>query len=82
LQNSRQIGGIRKERVVAIKTAIIGLGFAAQALNWPISPTFLSSLPYLFTVLVLILPALRRRQVTGISTPAALGVPYFREDRN
>jgi ABC-type uncharacterized transport system permease subunit len=62
--------------------AITALGFAAQALNWPISPTFLSSLPYLFTVLVLILPALRRRQVTGISTPAALGVPYFREDRS
>jgi general nucleoside transport system permease protein len=61
---------------------ITALGFAAQALNWPISPTVLSSLPYVFTVLVLILPVLGQRQSAGSSTPAALGLPYFREKRS
>ena len=62
--------------------ALTALGFAAQALNWPISPTFLSSLPYAFTVLVLILPVFKHGQSAESSTPASLGKPFFREDRS
>jgi general nucleoside transport system permease protein len=61
---------------------VTALGFAAQALNWPISPVVLSALPYVLTLLVLIGPALRLRTANAGGAPAALGQPYFREERN
>ena len=36
-------------------------------------------LPYLFTLLVLIMVSLRRRKED--QPPASLGIPYFREER-
>ncbi|HUS17758.1 MAG TPA: ABC transporter permease [Chloroflexia bacterium] len=46
-----------------------------------VSPFFLNMLPYLFTILVLVLATqetVRRR----VGAPAALGLPYYREERS
>jgi simple sugar transport system permease protein len=56
------------------------LGFRLQGAGVAVSPFFLNMLPYLFTILVLVIasrPSGRRR----MGAPAALGVPYQREDR-
>lgn len=55
------------------------LTFRIQTAGIHISPFFLSMLPYLFTILVLVLVTIRRRQEAGV--PAALGFPYDREER-
>ncbi len=49
--------------------------FHAQALGVPIPAQFLTSLPYLATIIVLVLIA-RNRRLTMINTPAALGQPF------
>ncbi|MEL7229563.1 MAG: ABC transporter permease [Pseudomonadota bacterium] len=49
--------------------------FHAQASGVPIPPQFLASLPYLATIIVLVLIA-RNRRLTMINTPAALGQPF------
>jgi simple sugar transport system permease protein len=58
------------------------LGFLGQARNWPVAAPVLSMLPYLATLLLLIVPvaaspAMRRR----MAAPAALGLAYFRDER-
>ncbi|MGI9252708.1 MAG: ABC transporter permease [Thermomicrobiales bacterium] len=57
------------------------LGFRLQTTGEvSVSPFFLNMLPYLFTIIVLVLatrPSARRR----MGAPAALGKPYLREDR-
>jgi general nucleoside transport system permease protein len=56
------------------------LQFRLQGAGTQVSPFFLNMLPYLFTILVLTLATretLRRR----VGAPAALGLPYFREER-
>ncbi len=54
--------------------------FRLQSTGTQISPFFLSMLPYLFTILVLVLATRESvRQRTG--APAALGRPYAREER-
>ncbi|MET4633331.1 MULTISPECIES: ABC transporter permease [Kaistia] len=61
---------------------ITAIGYVGQARNWPISPTFLSMLPYLGTMLAMILPVfLWRRLRLGFTAPAGLGVPFFRDER-
>jgi simple sugar transport system permease protein len=61
---------------------ITALGFVGQARNWPIPPAFLSMLPYLGTMACMILPALfSSRMQRRLAAPAALGIPYFREQR-
>lgn len=57
------------------------LGYLAQARNWGIPSAFLSMLPYLVTMLFMILPALLARGRFTITAPAALGVPYYRDQR-
>lgn len=57
------------------------LQFRLQGAGTSISPFFLSMLPYLFTILVLVISTretVRRR----VGAPAALGQPYFREERS
>jgi ABC-type uncharacterized transport system permease subunit len=57
-----------------------GLPSALQAHAYKITPEFLNALPYLTTVVVLVLIASgwgKRR----LGAPAALGVPYVREER-
>jgi simple sugar transport system permease protein len=60
---------------------ITALGFVGQARNWPVPPAFLSMLPYLGTIAFMILPALFAGRTRRLLAPAALGVPYFRDER-
>lgn len=60
---------------------ITALGFVGQARNWPVPPAVLSMLPYLGTVACMIVPALFARRTRRLLAPAALGVPYFRDER-
>src|SRR6266702_263496 len=57
-----------------------GLPSALQAHAYNVTPEFLNALPYLMTVAVLVLvsTSLARRR---LGAPAALGVPYVREER-
>jgi simple sugar transport system permease protein len=59
---------------------IDALGFRLQTLGVGISPFFLSMLPYLFTVIVLIVVTARSERALS-QIPAALGLPYNREER-
>lgn len=54
--------------------------FRLQGVNVPISSFFLSMLPYLFTILVLVVATQRTRRMR-IGQPAALGQAYVREER-
>jgi len=56
------------------------LGLRLQTLNVTVSPYFLKMLPYIFTVLVLILVT-RRNMLSRRGSPKALGLPYDREER-
>ncbi len=61
---------------------ITSLGFVGQARNWPIAPAVLSMLPYLGTIAFIILPALASERLRRLmAAPAALGEPYFRDQR-
>jgi general nucleoside transport system permease protein len=57
-----------------------GLPSALQAHGYTIKPEFLNALPYVITVVVLVLVSagLARRR---LGAPAALGLPYVREER-
>jgi ABC-type uncharacterized transport system permease subunit len=57
-----------------------GLPSALQAHAYKVTPEFLNALPYLMTILVLVLvsTAWAKRR---LGAPAALGVPYVREER-
>jgi general nucleoside transport system permease protein len=57
-----------------------GLPSTLQAHGYTITPEFLNALPYLMTIFVLVLVStgLARRR---LGAPAALGVPYVREER-
>jgi len=54
------------------------LGDVGQALGWPIPSQFFTILPYLGTVLVMILRAWLQRRRGAVSWPAALGLPFYR----
>jgi general nucleoside transport system permease protein len=54
------------------------LNFQAQAVGITISPFFLGMLPYLFTVVAVIVAAVGRARRLG--APADLGIPYEREE--
>lgn len=60
-----------------------GLGFKLQNVSVPLIGTipsqFLDMVPYIVTVLALIFMTLRKKKEN--QGPAALGLPYFREDR-
>ncbi|HEY8875279.1 MAG TPA: ABC transporter permease [Desulfosporosinus sp.] len=58
---------------------IDALGFRLQVLGVQVSPFFLKMLPYLFTVIILVLVV--ARQKGRLATPGALGLPYDREER-
>jgi simple sugar transport system permease protein len=64
--------------------AMISLGFLAQQKNWGLPSYVLAMLPYLVTLVLILVPAAAAklgRRVRGTLAPAALGVPYFREER-
>lgn len=56
------------------------LGFRMQAYGISVSPYFLRMLPYIFTVVVLVLVTIGYRK-KRIGAPGALGIPYDREER-
>src|SRR5262245_6132119 len=60
--------------------ALSALPFALQAHDVTVTPEFLNSLPYVMTIVVLVLvsTAFARRR---LGAPAALGIPYAREER-
>ncbi len=58
---------------------IDALGFHLQVLGVPISVFLLNMLPYIFTILVLVLVLAYKKG--RIASPAALGIPYDREER-
>ena len=61
---------------------ITSLGFVGQARNWPIAAPVLSMLPYLGTIALIIVPVLAWQKVRRMmAAPAALGEPYFRDER-
>ena len=61
---------------------ITSLGFVGQARNWPVAPAILSMLPYLGTIAFIILPVLASERIRRLmAAPAALGEPYFRDER-
>lgn len=55
------------------------LGFRMQGGNLPISQYFINMLPYLVTIIVLVITSMRNSKENA--PPKALGQPYFREDR-
>ena len=57
------------------------LGYLAQARDWGLPPAFLSMLPYLATILFMVMPALSARGRSTATAPAALGLPYYRDQR-
>jgi len=57
--------------------AVDALGFRVQLLGIETSSILLRMLPYLFTLMVLLLISVFQRRG---SVPAALGRPYFREE--
>lgn len=61
--------------------AVTSLGFVAQLHNWIIPPAYLSMLPYLSTIVLMILPvAFKAKTLRKISSsPGGLGQPYLRE---
>ena len=64
--------------------AMTSLGFVAQARQWNVPSYVLAMLPYLVTLALILLPAglaAVTRRGRASSAPAALAVPYYREDR-
>jgi simple sugar transport system permease protein len=64
--------------------AMISLEFRAQSENWGIPPLALSMLPYLVTLILILIPAgaaTLGRRARASAAPAALATPYFREER-
>jgi simple sugar transport system permease protein len=64
--------------------AMISLEFRAQSENWGIPPLALSMLPYLVTLILILIPAAAAklgRRARASAAPAALGTPFFREER-
>jgi general nucleoside transport system permease protein len=83
--------GWRPFRVVAgalLYGAMIGLDTTAQARNWDLSfltnTFFLSMLPFVVTLIAILVPAGAAkigRRVRSTAAPAALAIPYSREER-
>jgi len=55
--------------------------FRLQAAGTTIPPAFLNMLPYVFTIVVLVLISLWEGFGRRVGAPAALGLPYMREER-
>lgn len=70
---------------VAFAAFLFGLisafGFSAQTWGWTIPSAFLSALPYLATLVIMLIPVWISRKGNRNERPAALGIPYFREER-
>ncbi len=76
--------GYRPIRVV-VAAFFFGLisafGFTAQTWGWNIPSAFLSALPYLATLIIMLIPVWFATRGKRTKRPAALGIPYYREER-
>ncbi len=64
--------------------AMTSLGFVAQARDWNVPSYVLAMLPYIVTLVLILIPAVLVElgwRGRGSSAPGALALPYFREDR-
>ena len=59
--------------------ALTSIGFNLQLLHIPLPLSLLASLPYIMTLVALVVLA-NTRLGRGLHAPTALGVPYWRED--
>lgn len=70
---------------VAISAFFFGLitavGFTAQLWGWDVPSAFLSSLPYVATLVIMLVPVWITLKGRRTDRPAALGIPYHREER-
>ena len=70
---------------VAIAAFFFGLitafGFTAQTWGWAVPSALLSALPYLATLFIMVIPMWSATRSRSAARPAALGAPYYREDR-
>lgn len=58
----------------------ISLSYIVQIQNWGISPYVLGMMPYVVTILLIVIATLFKSEKRRLSVvPAALGIPYFRE---
>ncbi|MDD2401563.1 MAG: ABC transporter permease [Clostridia bacterium] len=55
------------------------IGFRIQGTGFPVSQYIIDMLPYLVTIIVLVVASLKKSKKNA--PPKALGVPYFREER-
>ncbi|MGM0431704.1 MAG: ABC transporter permease [Spirochaetota bacterium] len=55
------------------------IGFRLQRFDLPISTYFLDALPYVMTIIVLVVDSMRTKAISN--APGALGTSYFREER-
>lgn len=61
---------------------ITSFGFVGQSRNWGVPASFFSMLPYLGTIAVMLVPLLQRNRLQKHwIAPAALGTPYYRDER-
>lgn len=61
---------------------ITALGFVGQARNWPVAAPVLAMLPYVGTMVLMILPVLAWQRMRRVmAAPEGLTQPYFRDDR-
>ncbi|MDQ4075539.1 MAG: ABC transporter permease [Chloroflexota bacterium] len=60
---------------------INAIQFRMQAAGTTIPASFLNMLPYLFTILVMIGITVYEKVSRSVGAPAALGLPYYREER-
>lgn len=61
--------------------ALISVSFIAQDKGWNIPGQVLNMLPYLITLALIVVAVLRTRGKRATVAPAALAVPFFREER-
>lgn len=61
--------------------ALISVSFIAQDRGWNIPGQVLNMLPYLITLALIVITVVRSRGKRATVAPAALAVPFFREER-
>jgi simple sugar transport system permease protein len=61
--------------------AVTSLGFVAQIQGWGIPASFLAMMPYLGTIVLMVIPIIARGKTAKRvgASPASLGIPYIRE---
>lgn len=61
--------------------ATTSIGFIAQIHGWGIPSSFLSMIPYISTILLMLIPAVFDKELRRLgAAPNAIGIPYHREE--